>query len=206
MSGRVYHLHAPGTHAFAAARPLADVSADTKFVNQHGKRLEQRNGYPSRAPGALLDKGQKAHLCILAREAFERVFGRAPHGQHEFDTWRRQQQERACGLVSLTDADQRHWPALQACFLDLTGESGRAFAVLMAPDLKAQRVALAALERNCLKMGLAFPAYPSAICRTQYKCALGEASPKQLWRLTFTVRNRGKTAKQLREEDFDAPF
>jgi hypothetical protein len=203
MSTRIYHLHAPGAMAFTArhaARP-ADTSADTKRVNQHS---EARNSYPSRASGALLDKGQKAHLCILAREAFERMHRRPPHDQHELDRWRREQQQRATGLVSLCDADQRHWPALQAAFLDLNGESGRAFAVLVAPDLREQRKALAVLERNCLAAGQAFPAYPSAICRQQYKCTLEEASPKQLWRLVFTVRNRRKKAAQ--PEDNNAPF
>lgn len=213
MSTRVYTLFAAGSRTFApsaaTAAPPVDRSPDTKRVNQHGNA---RNAYPSRAAGALLDAGQKAHLCIMAREAFERVHGRAPHDTHELTKWRREQQQRATGLVSLTDADQRHWPALQACFLDLKGESGRAFNVLVQPDLKEQRKALAVLQTNCRERGLPM-SYPEAICRKQYKCTLEEASPKQLWRLVFTVRNRRKKPPGLTweprpstSEDNNAPF
>jgi hypothetical protein len=193
MSARVYTMLAPGTLSFHL-RPAAapDRSADDKYVNQHGERRGERNGYPSRASSALLDKGQKAHLCILAREAFMVVHSREPRHQDELTAWRQAEQLAACGLGSLTAADQRHLASLEAHFLNLKGESGRAFQKLMAPELGKQRQALAVLERETLAAGLAFPAYPAAICRTQYKCTLEEASPKQLWRLVFTVKNRRK--------------
>jgi len=159
-----------------------------KYVNQYGKKLGRRNAYPGERRGPL-DNGQKARLCIMAREAFEKMHGRAPASAAELEAWRREQQQKACGLLSLTFADQKDYPALEAHFLDLLGESGKAFMRLLKPELKEQRQALAVLARDCRERGLNL-GYPSAICRKQYKCTLEEASPKQIWRLVFTIRNR----------------
>ena len=50
-------------------------------------------------------------------------------------------------------------------------------------------------ERLFTEAGLP-ESYAAAICRRQYRCALSEASDKQVWCLVYTVRNRAAAAKQ----------
>lgn len=187
---RTYILRSP---AAEAARPV------TKHVNQHGREIGARNNYPGERHGPL-DNGQKARLCIMAREAFERMHSREPFNAAELAAWRREQQVKACGIDSLTAVTQAHWPALEAHFLDLQGESGRAFTRLLQPELKAQRLARFKLTAALKERGLA-EGYAAAICRMQYKCDLDAATARQLWRLVFTIRNRKKAeGKRMKAE------
>ena len=175
-----------GTHAAAAPH---------KFVNQHGKRLGQRNGYVGERHGPL-DNEQKARICILAREAFVRMHGRAPASEAELAAWRHEQQVKACRLGSLTHATQAQMPDLEAHFLDLKGESGQAFRKLMKRDTGNPHVARAVLRKNLATFGLA-EGYAAVICRSKCKCELHEANATQLWKVIFQIRkNQQRKAKR----------
>lgn len=174
----------------------------TKRANQNPRA--GRNAYPRVRTWLPLGNQQKAALCILAREAFEAVHRRAPASQAEFDAWRRDQQQRAIGESSLTLAKQSDFSRLQAHFLDLKGESGRAFNALMKPAVTDTAQARAVLARELRKAGLA-EEYAASICQRKHKCALAEATPKQLWDLVFTVRNRAAKARRT-EAESDNPF
>lgn len=131
-----------------------------------------------------LTREQKARLSILARDAF------AKSGSGNADSWRREVAIRACGR-RISEAAQRDYLPLKAAFQDLAGESGRALETLLRAESEPQRVAMHRLTQECGKRGLRL-AYPEAICRRQYHCALSEATPRQLWNLLYTVRSRRK--------------
>lgn len=121
--------------------------------------------------------------------------------------WRHVEQGRVMGGLrqSLREATQRDYPLLRAHFLRLQAEGlalhGQAAAAAAAVESaekwtvraatdgvrRARHLLRRALEEAGLREG-----YAAAICRTQNKCSLDEASEKQLWRLIFTVRNRRK--------------
>ena len=157
-----------------------------KFVNQHGRAVQRHNAYPGVKRGPLT-REDKARVCILAREAFEKMHGRGPVTAAELADWRREHQQKACGFDSLTLCQREHLPALEAHFLDLQGESGQAFRKLMHPEMSEQRKALGVLRANLRAFGL-MEGYAAVICRSRCKCELDQASVKQLWHVIFTVR------------------
>lgn len=142
-------------------------------------------------PGAPLDDGQKAHICILAREAFEHVHGRPPSSQAEFDHWRRAEQERACGVSSLRAATQAEYKSIEARFLKIKGEAKAASRAAARAATEPARLAMFKLRDALRERGLD-ESYAAAICRKQFKRSLSEASERQLWCLVYTVRNRRK--------------
>ena len=160
-----------------------------------GNRKSAR-AYPAEGTAPLSNE-QKAALCIRAREAFIRVHGRDPHDGAELETWRRGEQEKATGKPSLTLCTQADYLPLLGKFADLAGESGVAMNAHVRSATSERRLAMHKLREACAQAGLAL-SYPAAICRTQNKCALEDATAKQLWRLVFTVRNRAaKKARQV---------
>lgn len=123
------------------------------------------------------------------------------------DAWRRVQQGEVLGLPrqSLREATQADFPALMAHFLALreqwcpapqpvdTPAPSERWAARAATD--GGRRALYVLRRELASAGLA-EEYAAAICRRQYRCGLAEASERQIWRLVFTVRNRGRAKRR----------
>jgi len=140
--------------------------------------------YAPEGGSGLLSLGQKRNLVALARRAWR---ARGCPGV-SFDAWRTSEAISACGL-RISEALQRDWGSLRARFQDAAGESGAAFNTLVRDEDNKRRVALWKLQQICSKVGVPL-AYPEAICRRQYRCALPEATPAQLWRLFFTVKNR----------------
>jgi hypothetical protein len=152
-----------------------------------------------------LSNEQKANLCMLAQSAWAAWAGRedwcADHRDQVNDpllseakcleAWRRAEQFRAVGVASLREAtSEQHYLRLRAHFENHLGNSGRAVKTLLRHEDEPKVRALKLIEHSCVQRGLPFPNYPAAICRRQYKCALGDATEKQLWSINFTVRNR----------------
>lgn len=149
-----------------------------------------------------LSRRQKAEVCMLARRAWEA----RPEEQEEwrgglnaglsesalFRAWRREQQQSACGMTSLTTCLQEaDFPRLMAHFSTLAGDAQQAGYWLERLLEDGRNRALHVLKRETERFDLAWPGYPGAICGRQYKCGLGAATEKQLWCLVYTVRNRG---------------
>jgi hypothetical protein len=151
-----------------------------KFSNQYRR---SRNSYPSR--GGILSNRQKANICILSREAFEKQ----KHSwiSIELSEWRRHQQFLAVGKDSLRDCVQGDYLKLVAHFQNLKGEPGRALKTHMRDAVQEKRIALRKLETECGLRGLD-TGYPAKICRNKFKCGLDDATPRQLWCLFFDVR------------------
>jgi hypothetical protein len=169
---------------------------ETKWTND---RKRSRNGYPS--VGGPLENKDKARICIKAREAFDKADTR-----QDFETWRRHEQFIAVtganplldrtSRLSLRDCTQRDVLKLVAHFEDLAGQPGRAIDAHMRDEMKDSSIAMRKLEVECAERGLDL-SYPAKICQKQYKCALEDAAPNQLWRLVFTVRNRRKVRREM---------
>lgn len=136
-----------------------------------------------------LTKNQKARLSILARQAAEKQ-GHSLKSK-DLAAFRQEHSIRACGL-RISEASQKHWADIKSAFEDLAGRPEAAFSTQLREGDNKRRVALWKLTQALAQRGLA-PAYAAAICRTQFKCNLPEASAKQLWALFFTVTNRRKS-------------
>lgn len=96
-------------------------------------RGEQARPARTRGPAAgghgnLLSNDQKAALCQLATQAFDRqdALGLIDHGVKLAD-WRRGQQFRAVGIASLTECRNSHFRTLRGHFLALAGKEDKAF-------------------------------------------------------------------------------
>jgi hypothetical protein len=161
----------------------------TKWSNQHKR---SRNHYGS--AGGPLDNTQKARICILARQAHDKLDTYVP-----FEDWRQMEQFNAVGKDSLCDCIQSDYLRLVGHFQHLAGDGRRASRTAAADAFTDRRIAFHKLEAECAARGLEL-SYPGSICRKQFKCGLDEANSKQLWNLVFTVRNRRKAVKK------DCPF
>lgn len=133
-----------------------------------------------------LSKEQKARLSISARKAAA-VQGVSLKSK-DLVEWRHEVSIRACG-VRISEATQAHWADLKAAFEDLGGQPEAAFLTQLREGDNKRRIAMWKLEKELEKKGLA-TGYAAAICKTQYKIPLAQASAKQLWCLFYTVKNR----------------
>ncbi len=145
---------------------------------------------------APLDNRQKRILSQLARRAFNRELALARgRGEKLADLneaeFRHQHVATACGKLGLRCCSQDDYGAVKAHFLDLLGEHGAAFKAVHHGEGNARRVAEFKLVQTCEVAGLALT-YAAKICQNQFKCSLEDATEKQLWCLTFTVKNRGR--------------
>ncbi|WP_309400200.1 hypothetical protein [Cerasicoccus maritimus] len=148
----------------------------------------------------LLSNTQKMRICQAARRAWDSNESRRDDWLERnpelskskiFELWRQLEQQQCIGISSLTQAvSEEHYLRLLAHFQDLAGDSGDALKNLLRHADEEQLQTLNNIKASCDERNLDFPGYPGAICRRQFKCALDAASPKQLWSLLFTVRNR----------------
>lgn len=142
---------------------------------------------------------QKASLGMLAREAWEVWEGRedflAANAELSaskcFESWRRYEQGKAVGIQSLRSATQSNYLDLKAHFLTLKGDGGAAVKAKLRAEEEPRILAYHKLQQALQERDLA-PEYAEAICRNQFRCAVSDASEKQLWNLVFTIRNRRK--------------
>jgi hypothetical protein len=157
-----------------------------KWANQH---RQSRNGYPSGT--GLLDNEQKAHICILAREAADVRCDPGHFDEKELREWRREEQFKAVGKESLTDCVQADYLKLVAHFENLKGETGRALNAHLRAAVQDKEIALKKLHKECALRGLDI-SYPGKICLNKFKRTVDEATPRQLWCLVFDVRTSNK--------------
>ena len=146
-----------------------------------------------------LSNKQKAILCQLARKAWDQWPEREAFldvnpdfsKSAAFEAWRRNEQLEAAGVASLKSAtSENHYLRIKAHWEDKLGHYERAAKDLLKHADEACLQVLYKIYESCAQRGLDYPGYPGAICRRQYKCALEEASEKQLWSLCYTIRNR----------------
>jgi len=159
-------------------------AAPARKSRARAAKAPRRNG--------LLTDGQKARICITATAAAE---AQGITGWREVGAWRKEQQRQHFGLESLTTATQAQYADIKSHFEALAGETGRAFNTALRGQDNDRRVARWKLN-EALKAAQLSPAYAQAICKTQYHCTLDEADKDQLWRLVYTIKNRGNARKR----------
>jgi len=152
---------------------------------------------------APLTNIQKRILSQLARRAFNRELAMARgRGEKLADlnevAFRHQHVAQACGKLGLRCCSQDDYGAVKAHFLDLLGEHTAAFTAVHHGEGNARRVAEYKLIEACKITGLGLP-YAARICANQFKCELDDATEKQLWCLTFTIKNRGRKVTFAKE-------
>jgi hypothetical protein len=106
----------------------------------------------------------------------------------------------ACGKPGLTLCTQDDYKLVEAHFLDLLGESGRALNSLVDGAANPRRIAEHKLHQACTEFGFTL-GYAEAICRRQNRGAgLQDVDAKTLWNLVFTIRNRGNARRRNQQE------
>ncbi len=165
----------------------ADIASETYRVT-----FQHRTGRPVPSPAAPLDNGQKARLCILAREAFDTLVERgAMERGANFEAWRHEQQLEACGLSSLRAATQRHYALVVGHLKGLLGDVAAAARAIERAQTEPRRLAMFKLKEALGERDLP-ESYAAGICWRQFKRPLSEASDRQVWCLVYTVRSRRK--------------
>lgn len=136
-----------------------------------------------------LKNNQKACICQLARRAYDQRGGLAALRETS-EEFRRREQLVACGRSSLRACTQDDFAPLMAHLYKLLGEDGLAFKWLIKAQTQPARLARVKLNEALTEFGF-HESYAAAICRRQYKCELDDATDRQLWKLMYTIRNRG---------------
>jgi hypothetical protein len=137
---------------------------------------------------SALTNQQKQRLAILAREAYAKAPQR-DRDAADFNDWRHEQVATACGKLGLRCASQADYKAIEAHFLQLVGQEGKALKALVRSQTEGRRQAEYKLVKECESAGFHI-SYAEKICWNQNRCSLFDASEKQIWKVFFTVRNR----------------
>jgi hypothetical protein len=152
---------------------------------------------------APLSHHQKARLSLLSDQAFNLAAAQA-RGRGEFpattsrdrDQFRHDQVACVVGKAGLTCCGQENYRELEAHFLSLLGEAGRALNSLILGQTDPRRIAEYKLRKACAQFGFSLN-YAEAICRRQnHGAGLADVGAKTLWHLTYTVLARGRARKK----------
>ena len=150
---------------------------------------------------APLSHKQKRYLSQLSHRAYDYLAAEADGSTDERlhaelresearEQFRHDQVASACGKHGLRCCSQDDYKRVEAHFLDLLGETARAFDAHLRAETEPRRQAEAVLVRECARFGLAL-GYAAAICSRQFRCDLADATTQQVWNLVYTIRNRG---------------
>lgn len=138
---------------------------------------------------APLSKDQKRYLSQLSRKAWLKA-GPELDGIAA-DDFRRQEVAKAIGKLGLRCCDQNDYKLVEGHFLELLGRHGAAFNAQMKAATETKRLAMHKITEACQEFGFHL-SYPDKICRAQnHGHGLDEIEEKALWRIFYTVRNRG---------------
>lgn len=170
-------------------RYLADLAR--RAFNKRAAEL--RAGAAGIAPmqgAAMAGSRQEALDCLcLAPHGVRDLAG--PASAHEAETtWRHEQVRIACGRPGLRACSQLDYKRVESHFLDLLGQAGSAFNSQVQAETEPRRQAEAVLLRELNRFGFRL-SYAESISRAQFKCGVMDASVGQVWKLVYTVRNRG---------------
>lgn len=161
---------------------------------------------------APLNNRQKAYLSQLARRAFNLEVARA-RGAGEViednqpsdpllqdaEHYRHAHVAFACGKMGLRCVSQDDYKAIEAHFLNLLGETKRAFNSFVLSATEKKRVAKYMVVAACKEFDFQI-GYAEHICREQNNgTGLDDVDSKTLWRIVFTIRTRGAARKRRQQ-------
>ncbi len=146
----------------------------------------------------MLSHKQKAELSILAAEAYNRILAAdLPPGKSpsvalakeglSLEKFRHQEVAQACGKWGLTCASSTDYNAIKAHFLHLLGRDDRAFHHHQRAATEPRRIAEWKIMQ-LLQQHKKHITYAETACRRTYKCTLGEADEKTLWKLYYNLQ------------------
>lgn len=156
---------------------------------------------------APLSHLQKRLLSQLSDRAFACVSAESD-GQYFYDDlpatkareqFRHDQVVKACGKIGLRCCSQEDYKLVEAHFLNLCGETGKALNAHVRAVTEPRRQAEAVLNRELVAGGFNL-SYAAAICQRQFRCTLADATEKQLWNLVYTVRNRAAARRREKHQ------
>ncbi len=144
-----------------------------------------------------LTREQKTRIILLAKDAYEKVGCRT--GQ-EFNEWRHEQQDAACGRSSLCTATQRDFRAIRGHFFALLGRKRAAFKDFVASETSDTGFAMAKLKHECEAARDVIEAaeeYVRKIAQSRFKTRdLSQLSSKQVWSLVFDIRRNAQRRRR----------
>lgn len=153
---------------------------------------------------APLSHTQKRYLSQLSDKAFARASAEAD-GQYFYDDlpatkareqYRHDQVVQACGKIGLRCCSQDDYKLVEAHFLHLVGEDGKALNAHVQAATEPVRVAQSVLRRELAAARLDW-AYAEKICRQQNQGQpISQVAERRVWNLVYTVRNRGNARKR----------
>lgn len=132
---------------------------------------------------------QKATLSQVAKQGYLRAKEHDLTDLSESE-WRAGEAIEAVG-VRISEASNGHFNKLYSHFLNLAGNSGAAFKAALRDETEEARQAMHKLTKELAAANLD-KSYAEAICMSVFKCSLAQATPKQLWKVMFTIRSRAK--------------
>lgn len=135
-----------------------------------------------------LPAAEKQRITDAASEAANDPFGLSETKACEY--WRKQEQLRVTGHESMSLMTQRDYVKMRGQWQFLAGEYTAPVKAVLGELTEDARRLRHLVREACAENGHAFPAYPAAICRRQYRCELDDASAEQLTTLLITVKNR----------------
>ena len=113
-----------------------------------------------------------------------------------FETWRHEPQVKlACGKNGLRLCSQLDYKAVERHFQQLLGEDGRAFKADQRWQSEPRRQAESILVKACARHGFHL-SYADAICRSVHGMSLDDAETPVIWKVIYTVNNRGGKRKR----------
>jgi len=143
---------------------------------------------------APLSNNQKRYLSQLSRKAWAKA-GPELDGISEED-FRHHEVAAACGKLGLRCADQNDYKLVEGHFLEKLGRHGAAFNAQVRAATEPRRLVEHKVLTACQEFGFGL-GYADAICRAQNKgVGLDNVEDKALWRIFYTVRNRGAARKR----------
>lgn len=153
---------------------------------------------------APLSHSQKRYLSQLSDRAFDRQSAEAD-GQYFYDDlpatkareqFRHDEVVKACSKIGLRCCSQEDYKIVEAHFLNLLGETGKAMNALLAAQTEERRTVLTKIREACQQFGFTL-GYAESICRQRAGGqGLDQADVKKLWTTFYTVRNRGLAKRQ----------
>lgn len=125
--------------------------------------------------------------------------------------WRANEQRKATGHESMTTMGQGQYLTMKAhweLYRDTAGGTKsdcalRTQTVKTMADQATEEIRRARwlIQRECEEAGVAYPKYPDAIAKDQFRVRLEEATLKQTWCLLYTCRNRLKDRPRTPRQD-----
>lgn len=144
---------------------------------------------PEPGTSAPLSRCQKWRLSDLAEDAWLHLGQRDQLGGECLEDFRRRIAVEVCGR-RISAASNGDYKALEARFLVIRGESGRAFQSALKSETEGIRIAHHKLSIELRAQGLQ-PGYAETIARAIFKRGLADLHTKEVWKVFYTIRNRG---------------